>query len=105
MLRTSLHEERRIIYYLRPMALDDLGLIPTIKKYINKIADYNDDDIDFVSIGKAKRFEQEYEVALYRLVQESLQNAIKHATARLINVRVEAKEESVMIDVDDDGVG
>src|SRR5690625_5614534 len=42
MLRTSLHEVRRIIYDLRPMALDDLGLIPTIKKYINKIADYND---------------------------------------------------------------
>src|SRR5690625_285499 len=105
MLRTSLHEVRRIIYDLRPMALDDLGLIPTIKKYINKIADYNDQDIDFVSIGKEKRFEQEYEVALFRLVQESLQNAIKHAKARLINVRIEMKEESIMIDVNDDGVG
>ncbi|HLS60946.1 MAG TPA: histidine kinase [Virgibacillus sp.] len=105
MLRTSLHEVRRIIYDLRPMALDDLGLIPTIKKYINKVADYNEKDIDFVAIGKERRFEQEYEVALFRLVQESLQNAIKHAKATLINVRIEMKEESIMIDVIDDGIG
>src|SRR5699024_474854 len=81
MIRTSLYEVRRIIYDLRPMALDDLGLVPTMKKYIMNTADYNNIDIEFITIGKKKRLHQKYEIALFRLMQESLQNAIKHAEA------------------------
>ena len=41
MVRDALSEVRRIIYDLRPMALDDLGLIPTFRKYISTIEEYN----------------------------------------------------------------
>lgn len=79
MIHSSLNEVRHIIYDLRPMALDDLGLIPTLKKYIATTVDYHDIKIDFISIGGMKRLTQKYEIALFRLIQESLQNAIKHA--------------------------
>src|SRR5690625_6863188 len=76
MVRSSLYEVRRIIYDLRPMALDDLGLVPTIKKYISTISEYNDMKIDFTLIGQEKRLNSKYEVAFFRLMQEGLQNAI-----------------------------
>src|SRR5699024_12328323 len=67
MIRSSLYEVRRIIYDLRPMALDDLGLIPTIKKYVATVAEYNEIDIEFSPLGNENRLKQKYEVALFRM--------------------------------------
>ena len=106
MVRSALYEVRRIIYDLRPMALDDLGLIPTLKKYIATMEDYNDNiTISFTSLGKERRLESKYEVALFRLMQESVQNALKHAEASHIKVKVEMTLQSTMIIVKDDGKG
>lgn len=105
MIRSSLYEVRRIIYDLRPMALDDLGLIPTIKKYCATIADYNDTEVEFSSIGQHKRLNQKYEIAFFRLVQESLQNAIKHAKAPLIKVKMEICDKNLSMIIKDNGKG
>src|SRR5690625_114989 len=66
---------------------------------------YNKKNINFVYNVKERLFETEYEFDFFRLDQESFQNAIKKAKATLINVRIEMKEESIMIDVIDDGIG
>ncbi|GAB3056868.1 sensor histidine kinase [Virgibacillus ainsalahensis] len=105
MVRTSLYEVRRIIYDLRPMALDDLGLIPTIKKYVSTISDYNGTAIEFNSIGEDKRVNQKYEIALFRLVQESIQNALKHSEASLIQVKLEIRDDYLAMVVKDNGKG
>ncbi|MED4019008.1 sensor histidine kinase [Sutcliffiella cohnii] len=107
MVRNALYEVRRIIYDLRPMALDDLGLIPTLKKYISTIEEYNKGkpSIQFVEIGTDTRLSNDLEVAIFRLVQESVQNAIKHSRARLIQVKLEITKKIVYILVKDDGVG
>jgi len=105
MIRTSLYEVRRIIYDLRPMALDDLGLLPTIKRYISTISDYNDINIEFDSIGKDERLKSQYEIASFRLLQESLQNAIKHANATLIQVKLEITNRNLAMSVKDNGDG
>lgn len=105
MIRSSLYEVRRIIYDLRPMVLDDLGLVPTIKKYVATISDYNDTEIEFTSLGQEKRLNQKYEVAFFRLVQESLQNAIKHAEATCIKVKLEINDSSLSMVIKDNGKG
>lgn len=105
MIRSSLYEVRRIIYDLRPMALDDLGLIPTIKKYVATISDYNEVKIEFISIGEEKRLHQKYEIAFFRLVQEALQNAVKHAEASLIQVKLEIGKSSLTMVIKDNGKG
>ncbi|UJL45352.1 histidine kinase [Virgibacillus sp. NKC19-16] len=105
MIRTSLYEVRRIIYDLRPMALDDLGLIPTIKKYVSTIEDYNGVRIDFSSIGEDKRLNQKYEIAFFRLVQEAVQNAVKHAGAPLIQVKLEICTDFLTMVIKDNGKG
>jgi two-component system sensor histidine kinase DegS len=106
MARSSLSEVRRIIYDLRPMALDDLGLLPTLKKYLATIEEYNmGTSIHFTNIGDDLRLPPNYEVALFRLVQESVQNALKHAQASEINVKIEVKKDFVVVVVKDNGVG
>ncbi|MCA0984687.1 histidine kinase [Halobacillus yeomjeoni] len=105
MVRSALYEVRRIIYDLRPMALDDLGLIPTLKKYLATIEDYNNIEIQYTSLGEERRLEPKYEVALFRLIQEAVQNAVKHAEATFIHVKMEMRGETATILVKDDGKG
>jgi two-component system, NarL family, sensor histidine kinase DegS len=106
MVRSALYEVRRIIYDLRPMALDDLGLVPTLKKYLQTIEEYHKTTrIQFTNIGEDKRLSSKYEVALFRMVQESVQNALKHASASLIQVKLEIKKDHVMAVIKDDGKG
>lgn len=88
-VRASLQEVRRIIYDLRPMALDDLGLIPTIRKYVDRLTEYHDIHVDFIVFGEEKRLDSKYEVALFRLMQEAAQNVIKHSGATTIKVKLE----------------
>ncbi|MCJ8007579.1 sensor histidine kinase [Lederbergia wuyishanensis] len=106
MIRAALYEVRRIIYDLRPMVLDDLGLIPTLKRYLATIEEYNKVvKLDFVHIGEDKRLPSKYEVALFRLIQESVQNALKHSKASNITVKFERRHDSVFVIVKDNGIG
>lgn len=106
MVRNALSEVRRIIYDLRPMALDDLGLIPTLKKYLQNLKEYHGStNIEFKSIGEERRLPAEYEVAIFRLVQESVQNALKHANADNITVKMEMRKKRITVMIKDDGKG
>lgn len=105
MIRSSLYEVRRIIYDLRPMALDDLGLVPTLKKYLSTMEDYHAVKTEFISIGTELRLNQKYEVAIFRLVQEAVQNTIKHAEATMIKVKIEMEKHYLTVVVKDNGKG
>ncbi|HWJ77435.1 MAG TPA: sensor histidine kinase [Niallia sp.] len=106
MVRSALYEVRRIIYDLRPMALDDLGLIPTLKKYLKTTEEYHQSTkIEFSTLGKEARLPSKYEVALFRLIQESVQNAFKHAEATVITVKIELRSDQVIVIVKDNGKG
>ncbi|MFE8696482.1 sensor histidine kinase [Cytobacillus sp. FJAT-53684] len=106
MVRSALYEVRRIIYDLRPMALDDLGLVPTLKKYLQTTEEYHKKiKITFANLKGEKRLPGNYEVALFRLIQESVQNAIKHANPREIQVKMEIEKAKVTVVIKDDGIG
>ncbi|GGA18646.1 sensor histidine kinase [Psychrobacillus lasiicapitis] len=106
MVRNALSEVRRIIYDLRPMALDDLGLIPTLRKYISTIEEYNPTKkINFQAFGEEKRMQTNFEVAIFRLVQECLTNSIKHGKFTEAWVKVEWLQQKMNIIVKDNGVG
>lgn len=106
MIRDALHEVRRIIYDLRPMALDDLGIVPTLKKYLKTVEEYNKEtNVHFNSIGEPIRIGTNYEVAIFRLVQECVNNAIKHGKSRDVLVKFEWLKEHVNITIKDNGSG
>lgn len=105
MVRSALYEVRKIIYDLRPMALDDLGLIPALKRYLATTEEYNNIKIKFTTLGQERRLAPRLEVALFRLVQESVQNAVKHANANEIQVKIEITKTFGKIIIKDDGTG
>src|SRR5699024_4462733 len=104
-IRSSLKEVRRIIYNLRPMALDDLGLFPTIRKHIEALSEFYDLDIRLKILGDERRLDSAYEVAAFRLIQEAIQNAIKHADAATVQVIIEVIQDKITVVVKDDGIG
>lgn len=105
-VRNALSEVRRIIYDLRPMALDDLGIVPTLKKYLSTVTEYNPDvSIHFQSRSTEMRIPSNYEVSIFRLVQECVTNAMKHGKSKDIWVKLEWLKDAVNIVVKDDGIG
>jgi two-component system sensor histidine kinase DegS len=106
MVRSALYEVRRIIYDLRPMALDDLGLIPTLRKYLSTIEEYEKGvEIHFQNSGQEQRFQTNFEVSVFRLVQESVSNALKHGKSKDIWVKTEWLRDIMNIIVKDNGQG
>lgn len=91
MVKNSLAEVRRIIYDLRPMALDDLGLIPTLAKYLKNFQVHSEMPISFQNFGKEARLPSTLEIAIFRFVQEAVQNAYKHANPKEVHVKIEIK--------------
>ena len=105
MVRRSLADVRQIIFDLRPMALDDLGLIPTLRKFIPEIAKRENIEIELVLNGIERRLASGMEVAIFRMVQEILTNVIKHAKATLAIANIEYADKYLRVSVQDNGVG
>ncbi|MDQ7028923.1 MAG: sensor histidine kinase [Ardenticatenia bacterium] len=92
-------ELRRTCQALRPLYLEELGLVPALEMIAR------DAGAHFAVIGTPRRLDPETELALYRMAQEALNNAKRHAHARHIHVRVEFMPSALHLQVRDDGVG
>ncbi len=104
-VRDGLEEIRKIIFNLRPMALDDLGLIPTLRKYVQDFEEKTKIHTQFELFGKETRLPSAMEVAIYRLVQEAFSNALKHAEASFISLEVVYQKHMIKIVIKDNGIG
>lgn len=105
LIRDGLADIRRIIYDLRPMTLDDLGFVPTLERYLRHMQEISNIPIHFNYLGGGERIESTYEVAVFRIVQEAVQNAVKHSKASDIRIIIEQYHHSVRIHVKDNGIG
>lgn len=102
----TLREIRTIISNLRPMALDDLGLVPALRRFLEGIQTGSGvPEIAFHYNDEGTRLQPEQEAALFRLAQEAVQNALRHARAQQIILRLEFGPGRVSLLVADDGVG
>ena len=104
-IRSTLAEIRKIIFDLRPMALDDLGLVPTVRGILDVFREQYGLFTEVAVIGKERRMEPHIEIGMFRIVQEALNNVIKHAQASSIKVRIEFAPSGVTVVVEDDGKG
>ena len=105
-IRSTLIEVRRVIFDLRPMNLDDLGVSAALNKYLDEINEMEKDVIiEFKERGYHKRLDTNYEIAVFRIVQESVTNAIKHGEPRTVSVQLEWLQDKLNIVVKDDGRG
>lgn len=104
-LRSSLSDVRKIIYDLRPMSLDDLGLVPTLQRYISNYVEENKIFVDFSVFGEPEPLKPVVELAAFRIVQEALTNIKKHSGAQNANIRIEFTKEQINLLISDDGKG
>src|SRR5947209_7225626 len=100
---------RGIISDLRPALLDDLGLVPAIEALLDRRRDAGLDVSSEISLPDASdrraALAPELDTTVYRLVQESLTNVVKHAQATTVHVRVCLENGRLVIEVTDDGRG
>jgi two-component system sensor histidine kinase DegS len=96
---------RNFIFELRPMMLDDLGLVPTIRKYVDAFKEQTSLDVNLNVTGSERRLEPYIEVMMFRAIQELLGNAARHSQATLIKVQLDMGNEALRVSVDDNGKG
>jgi two-component system sensor histidine kinase DegS len=104
-VRYSLEEMRKVIFNLRPMALDDLGLIPTLRKYVHDFEEKTKLRTTLETRGQEHRLSSAMEAAVYRLVQEALSNAAKHAYPSFVLVEITYQAQLIKIVIKDNGLG
>jgi signal transduction histidine kinase len=97
---------RDLIAELRPAALDDLGLGPAIESLAKRQAAIGGFSVELdVELESDRRLDRDTETAIYRIVQEALSNAVKHAQAQEVSLRVTQLPDRVQVAVEDDGAG
>ena len=104
-VRSGIEEVRKIIFNLRPMALDDLGLVPALRKFTQDYEDKTKIRTKINLVGKESRLPSGMEVAIYRLVQEAFSNVLKHSHASHVTLEVTYQQQMVKIMVKDNGIG
>ncbi len=102
---STFQKVRNFIFELRPMMLDDLGLVPTVRRYSDAFKEQMGLDISVTVTGNERRLEPYLEVMLFRAIQELLGNAARHSQGSVVKVVLDMGEERVRVSVDDNGRG
>jgi signal transduction histidine kinase len=97
--------KRRIIENLRPSLLDHLGLASALHWYVQEACRAAGIDSRLMVSERLERLPSDLEIALYRLVQESVNNIVKHAQAKTLDLTIERTDEGLQLSIADDGVG
>lgn len=96
---------RRLTRALRPIYLEDLGLVTALEMLVRETSQSNHPEIDFQKYGQERRLSHEVELALYRIAQEALSNVIHHAQAKYAALEINFDEKEIKLEVRDDGIG
>jgi two-component system, NarL family, sensor histidine kinase DegS len=96
---------RDFIFDLRPMMLDDLGLVPTLKRYVDAFKEQNALDVRLQLTGEEKRIEPYQEVMIFRAIQELLNNAARYSQASTVNIQLDMGDNNSKVMVEDNGKG
>ena len=104
-VRESLDEVRRIARELRPEALDDLGLANALIALSRRIDAQDGPRVRRELQGKLPALSPDVELVVYRIAQESLTNAVRHADAGTVTVSLQGDAEALTLTVTDDGNG
>lgn len=104
-IRSTINDMREIIFDLRPMSLDDLGLIPTVERYTEQIMQNNDIKIHFTYMNDINNVYSIINTTLFRIIQEACNNVLKHAKASNIKINLTYNDSGINLYVEDDGIG
>jgi len=101
----NIHDVRRLIYDLRPAALDELGLVPALTEYLRRYQKEQNIQTELIIPGSISRLSPELETALFRISQEALSNIARHAGASRIEFCIEQTQTEIILHIRDNGHG
>ncbi len=96
---------RRLTHALRPIYLEDLGLVAALQMLVGEAGQGRSLNIEFRRTGRERRLSADAELVLYRIAQEALNNVTRHSKASRAELEVTYGEKEVRLEVKDDGVG
>lgn len=104
---TTFQKVRNFIFELRPMMLDDLGLVPTLRKYADTFKEQSGFEVSMTVTGTERRLESYLEVMIFRATQELLGNISRHSQsqATLVKIQIDLGADLVRVSVSDNGKG
>ncbi|TYP53778.1 sensor histidine kinase [Thermosediminibacter litoriperuensis] len=105
LVRSSLQDVRKIIFDLRPMSLDDLGLVPALKKYVEQYRNDCGIYVELTVLGREYPLDGCQAVAIFRVIHEAMTNIKKYAGASQAVIKVEFSKNRVNVVVRDNGIG
>ncbi len=105
MIDNSCQQVRAISHNLVPPSLKDFNLIEAVSNYCENMNNTHQPDISFQHIGASIDLNKKVEVNIFRIVQELVTNATKHANAKAINVQISNRNNTLLITVEDNGEG
>ncbi len=101
----TLQSVRDLALLLRPSMLDDLGLVAALEWQGREVSRRGEAEVQVDADGISADLPDEYKTAIYRLVQEALNNAARHARAKIIRVIARQTDQQINVEVTDDGAG
>ena len=101
----SADEVRSISHQMMPRALMEKGLIPAIDDLLKNAFQHSNTSFTLEESGVNERFNERIEVSVYRIIQELVNNIIKHAEASHVNVQLICKSDQLLVFVEDNGKG
>lgn len=104
-LKIIINEMRGIIYNLKPMTLDDLGLTITVQRYANRIISLNNIQVKMTYNEEPTNILPVVKLTVFRVIQEACVNIVKHACATLINIDLKYEDNSINVSIKDNGIG
>jgi signal transduction histidine kinase len=105
LLAQTIDDIRNLTFELRPSMLDDFGLIPALRWYVENFSRRSNVRISLKTGDRDYRFSPEVVITLYRIIQEALTNVAKHASASQASVSVSQKGSTAVLSVRDNGIG
>ncbi|RMD59294.1 sensor histidine kinase [Candidatus Parcubacteria bacterium] len=102
----TFQQVRDFIFTLRPMMLDDLGLVPTVKRYLDTLEEQTGVDIQVHVAGGERRLAPYLEVFIFRAIQELVGNALAKGQATRVQVQLDMEDkDQIKVQVEDNGMG
>lgn len=96
---------RTISHNMMPGVLVKLGLVAAVNNFVDNVSETNVFNINFETVGLEDRMDGTIEIVLYRVIQETINNIIKHADAKSVNVQLVKHEKVLTVMIEDDGKG
>lgn len=106
LIRVTIDETRRLIHNLRPMSIDDLGLVPTLERLVDEMRS----EVSFeVVFNHNKKFDSGLDpiitISVYRICQEALNNIKKHSLATKVTIDLSTDQGNLNLSITDNGIG